>query len=93
MAPKTHPEAGGRYRLRDTFGSDPGVVYAGQEVVVREFVAAGTPGAHNAEEDAVVVEWQEDGPVMGDDGRVSRGKVGRAVAVAADEFDDMFEGA
>lgn len=89
--PRSKPEVGGTYRLTGGgIGDGAGAIYPGQVVTVREVVAADEPGAHDSTEDAVVVEWSEPGPVMGDDGRVTRGENPRAVSVGLAGFSDLF---
>lgn len=91
--PRTRtPKAGDKFRLAaDNLGDGPGAIYAGQGVTVREFVPASESGAHDDTEDAVVIEWTEPGPVMGDDRKVTMGQVPRAVSVGAEQFATMFE--
>jgi hypothetical protein len=80
---RSKPEVGGTYRLTGGgIGDGPGALYAGQVVTVREVVPAREPGAHDTTEDSVVVEWTEPGPVMGDDGNVTRGENTRAISVS-----------
>ncbi len=88
---KTKPEAGETYRLTGgVIGNGPGLIYPNQIVKVREYVPADVPGAHNSSEDAVVVGWDEDGPVMGEDGTITRGASRRAYAVGVGAFADQF---
>lgn len=85
------PAAGDTFTATDSLGDGPGIIYAGQKVTVREVVKAADPGAHDDSEDAVVVEWTEPGPVMGDDRRVTMGEVPRAVSVGVGEFSARFK--
>lgn len=92
MPRKSTPKAGDTYRLSaDNLGDGPGAIYAGQSVTVREVVPANEAGAHDDTEDAVVIEWNEPGPVMGDDRKVRMGEVPRAVSVSLDQFATLFE--
>lgn len=63
--PPRKPKAGDVYRYVGTtpLGIDAGALLPGTEVTVREVVEAGTPGAHDNTEDAVVVEWEAPGTV------------------------------
>lgn len=89
--PRSKPEVGGTFSLTGGgIGDGPGALYPGQVVTVREFVAADEPGAHDNTEDSVVVEWSEAGPVLGDDGKVTRGETPRAVSVSAASFTELF---
>lgn len=88
---RNKPEAGETYRLTSGIGGfGPAALYPGQVVTVREVVEADVAGAHNDAEDAVVIELGEDGPVMGDDGQVTRGTVTRATSVSLATFGDFF---
>ena len=86
------PDPSKTYRLLDTIGNgSPGTIYAGQEVRIREVVEASTPGAHNDREDAVVVEFEEDSPVLNEEGKIVRGKAVRSTSIASDQFLTLFE--
>lgn len=88
---KSKPAAGDTYSLTGGgIGGGAGALYPGQVVTVREVVPADEPGAHDNSEDAVVVEWTEPGPVLGDDGKVTRGENPRAISVGLSQFSDLF---
>ena len=54
----TKPKPGDKFRYSadEPLGNDPGAIKPGTKVQVREVVSAGTTGAHDDSEDAVVVE-------------------------------------
>lgn len=60
-------------------------------MTVRDVVSADTIGAHDDSEDAVVVEWTEEGPIMDTERSVTRGQVPRAVAISVSQFAELFE--
>lgn len=67
MAPRK-PKAGDEYVYVGSapLGIDNGALLPGTTVTVREYVDAGEPGAHDDEEDAIVVEWDAPGTVITD---------------------------
>ena len=86
------PSAGQQFRLTAAkVGEGPGSVLQGQVVSVREVVAAGVTGAGDGTTEAVVIEWTEAGPVIGDDGQQTIGQVPRAMSFPTSDFTTLFE--
>lgn len=59
-------EPGTRFRYvgNEPLGQGPGTLFPGTVVNVREVVPADEPGAHDDQEDAVVIEWEEEDVVV-----------------------------
>lgn len=66
--PARKPKPGGRYRYVGAIplGVDAGQLLPGTVVTVREVVDADEIGAHDGNEDAVVIEWEAPGTVVVD---------------------------
>ena len=94
VATVTDPETGeqSEQTVYGPHGSDQFAMRPGVQVEVRELVSADTPGAHNGEDDAVVVEWDQPTLEMVD-GEPRVGAARRATSFSEAEFDSMFEGA
>lgn len=85
------PKAGETYTFNgeDALGSGNGSIAPGTTVTVREVVKADTAGAHDDNEDAVVVTWQAPTIVRGENGN-EIGEYERAFSVGTTQFDDLF---
>lgn len=64
--PKSSPKQGGTYTYEgERIGQrDDTALYPGTVVTVREVVPADVKGAHNDNEDAVVIEWEAEGQII-----------------------------
>lgn len=85
------PKAGETYTYtgESSIGTGNGAIFPDTEVTVREVVEADTPGAHNNDEDAVVVTFKAPTIVRTDKGN-EIGEVDRAFSVGVGEFDNLF---
>ena len=83
----TAPKVGDVYTFTadEPLGIDDKALLPGTKVVVRDLVDADTPGAHDDQADAVVVEWEDTGIVIDDDGRKRRGTILRSMSVPVAE--------
>lgn len=77
------------YSAEEPVGVDAGALTPGTKVTIREVVAADEPGAHDASEDAVVVEWEAPALVQGENG-VEVGTSPRAMSIGLSQFHDLF---
>lgn len=78
------------YSGEQPIGADSGALTPGSTVRVREQVSAGTKGAHNNDEDAVVIVWDAPALVQGDNG-VEVGYVERAMSISTTQFKSDFK--
>ena len=100
------PAEGSRYELTQAIGQGPGALLPGIVMTVREVVPAKEEGAHDKSDDAVVLTFTEDAPVIvrespanpdtGELGPISahevgRGKAERAVSVGLSDFAQTFK--
>lgn len=74
--PRAKPKPGDTFNVTRRIGDGPLAVAEGTKVTVREVVAAKDPGAHNHDQDSVVVEFEQDGAT-------------RAFSIALDDADDL----
>lgn len=84
-------QPGDTFRLVDAHGNGVGAtpIPAGALLTVRELVDAGTPGAHDDSEDAVVVEYLRDEIVYDADGNVSLGRQPQAFSLSASDVAEL----
>ena len=85
------PKAGETYTYSgdEPLGAGNSGLAPGTTVTVREVVKADEKGAHNGDEDAVVVTWMAPTIVRTEDGNAV-GDAERAVSIGTGEFGDVF---